>query len=77
MYGLGIITGAGLMGIAWAVLGWRKEKPDRHAQYIREWRRALRAWWWPPRARHRRRTLPLLIRTKTVRQAEAPMPLEW
>ena len=69
MLGLGIIIGAALVGAAWAVWGWRESRPDTHERYMRERRRALRAWY----HRKPRRTMPLLVRTKTV----APLPLDW
>lgn len=75
MLGLGIIIGAALMGAAWAKWGGWRQQPDRHTLYMRERQRALRAWYWPHKARHRK-TMPRLIRTRTVRQGEAPLPLE-
>lgn len=75
MLGLGIIIGACLVGAVWAIWGW-KEQPDKHTLYIREWKRSQRAWWAPKRARHRK-TIPLLVRTRTVRRESAPLPLDW
>jgi hypothetical protein len=69
MLGLGIIIGAALVGAAWAVWGWRDNRPDRHELYMRERKRALRAWY----HRKPRCTMPLFVRTKTV----APLPLDW
>lgn len=70
MFGLGFICGAALVGAAWAVCGWRESRPDRHEQYMRERRRALRAWY---HRKPRRHTMPLFMRTKTV----APLPMDW
>lgn len=70
MFGLGFITGAALVGAAWAVWGWRESRPDRHELYMRERRRALRAWY---HRKPRRHTMLLFMRTKTV----APLPLKW
>ena len=74
---LGIVIGAATVGAAWAKWG---RKPDRHIMYIREWARAWKSWRKPKKARHRRRkTMPLLVRTRTIRiphpsPAETPSP---